>query len=264
MGGNVQHIVVHAGFHKTGTTALQRFLQMNGPHLWPHMALVLPHRINHATRMATLHSSVGDLVSKGEYKARLVAFLETLDIGQRRHLVICAENMAGLIPGRNGHPDYSCMPVLLAVARDAIQQVFGKHRPLEFHLTTRKSDDWLRSCYWQNLRSSRLTMEFETFAETFQDAADFTKIIEHARQSLGSTPLYAASYEDLKSKKFGPADRVVNAVPLPADVLRKLSLVPNRNITPDDSKIAAVLAHNRLPRTQDWAAEKEALLKQQF
>jgi hypothetical protein len=34
-----RRIVVHAGFHKTGTTSAQAFLAENGPVLWPVMAL---------------------------------------------------------------------------------------------------------------------------------------------------------------------------------------------------------------------------------
>ena len=73
-----QHIVVHAGFHKTGTTAIQSFLADNGPHLWPHMALVLPGRIGPVSKCATLHSVMQDPLTLEEYHGRLTAFLQTL------------------------------------------------------------------------------------------------------------------------------------------------------------------------------------------
>ena len=37
-------IVIHAGFHKTGTTTVQRFLKENSETLWPLTAIGLRHR----------------------------------------------------------------------------------------------------------------------------------------------------------------------------------------------------------------------------
>ena len=99
---SVQRIVVHGGFHKTGTTSIQSFLMANGKHLWPHMALVMPARINDITKIATMHSVIRDPLSLDEYQFRMTTFLRTLDIGKKRHLCISSENLAGLIPGRRG------------------------------------------------------------------------------------------------------------------------------------------------------------------
>ena len=255
-----QHIIVHAGFHKTGTTAVQDFFFKNGPLLWPHTAFVGPARINDVTRLATLHSTTGDPVSLGEFKGRLVAFLKTLDIGKKRHLVISSENLAGLIPGRSRHADYAACPALMRATQSAVRAVFGTQRQLHFYISTRAADPWLASSYWQNLRASRLQLDFDTYAKTYRTAADFGPIIAATRTALGETPLHTSSLEELRDTHLGPATPIIKLLPLPDDVITKLTPPVSRNASPNAEMIARVLAQNNLPQTDGWQAQKDALL----
>ena len=241
----MQQIVVHAGFHKTGTTTIQSFLQANGKHLWPHMALVLPARINEITKIATMHSVMRDPLSRDEFHYRLVTFLRTLDIGKKRHLCISSENLAGLIPGRSGKESYAGCDSLMATIKDALQEVFGPTLPITFYLSTREAESWLRSSYWQNLRASDLKMDFETYAATYQSAADFQPVIDDTRAALGDTPLLTTALEDTIHTEFGPATPIIDLFPLPA-VTRALLAKPMRqNLSPDAATIAEILTLNR-------------------
>lgn len=256
-----QHIVVHAGFHKTGTTTIQSFLMANGKYLWPHMALVMPARINNITKWATLHSVIGDPLSREEFHYRLVTFLRTLDIGTKRHLCISSENLAGLIPGRSGKESYTRCADLMATTKDAIQEVFGTDKSLTFYLSTRNPDTWMRSSYWQNLRASDLKMDFETYAATYPDAADFTPILDATRTALNGTPLITTTLEDTLKSPFGPATPLIDLFPLPPETRAALILPAPMNTSPDATIIADILALNRSgldPDARD--AAKKALL----
>ena len=241
----MQQIVVHAGFHKTGTTTIQSFLLENGKHLWPHMALVMPARISDVTKFATMHSVIGGQISRDEFRFRLVKFLGSLDIGKKRHLCISAEDLAGLIPGRSGKESYAGCPALMATTRDALREVFGPALPITFYLSTRDPDRWLRSCYWQNLRSSPLKMDYATFAETYSDAANFDPIIAQTREALGDTPLVTMPMEDTLNMRFGPATPIIDLFPLPPETLNALTTPISRNASPSPEIIAEVLALNR-------------------
>ena len=193
---NMQQIVVHAGFHKTWTTTIQSFLMENDKHLWPYMALVMPAHISEVIKFATTHSVIGGPISCDKLRLRMVEFLRSLDIGKKRHLCISAEDLVGLTQGCSGKETYAGSPALMATARDALYEVFGPDLPITFYLSTRNPDRWLRSSYWQNLRSLPLRMAYATFAETCPDAANFDPIIAQTREALGYTPLLPTAMED--------------------------------------------------------------------
>ena len=255
-----QHIVVHAGFHKTGTTAIQSFLSDNGPHLWPHMALVLPGRIGPVSKCATLHSVMQDPLTLEEYHGRLTAFLQTLHLGKKRHLLISCEDLAGLIPGRGGHENYATCPVLLLATKVAIKDVFGPDMALSFYMCTRDQDAWLRSSYWQNLRVSKLKMDYDPYAATYRDAANFKSILAQAQTLLGDTPIVTRALEDTGALRFGPATPLIDLFPLPPDCLDALAPPQARNVSPDSALIAQMLAVNKSALSEnDCFAHKKAL-----
>ncbi len=256
-----QRIVVHGGFHKTGTTSIQSFLTANGKHLWPHMALVMPARINDITKIATMHSVIRDPLSLDEYQFRMTTFLRTLDIGKKRHMCISSENLAGLIPGRSGKENYAGCPDLMAATKDALREVFGPDLSITFYLSTRDPQSWLRSSYWQNLRASDLKMDFDTYADIFKVAADFGPILAETQAALGDTPLLTMPMEETLTMEFGPATPLIDLFGLPAQTRNALSAPEMKNLSPDAAIIAQILALNRSGLDADTRdARKKALL----
>ena len=256
----MQHIVVHAGFHKTGTTAIQSSLAANGKHLWPHMALVLPARIGPVSKCATLHSVTQDPLSLEEYHSRLTEFLHTVHIGKKRHLLISCEDLAGLIPGRSGHDNYTTCPVLMLATKVAIQDVFGSDLPLTFYMSTRDPDTWLRSSYAQNLRVSPLKMDFDQYSTAYRDAADFAPVLTQTQLLLEDTPVMTQALEDTSDLRFGPATPIIDLFPLPAETLAALAPPQRRNTSPDAALLAQMLDLNQSGLDEDdLYARKKAL-----
>lgn len=224
------------------------------------MALVMPARINEITKIATLHSVIRDPLSLDEYRYRMTEFLRTLDIGKKRHLCISSENLAGLIPGRSGKESYAGCPDLMAATKDALREVFGPDIAITFYLSTRDPEGWLRSSYWQNLRASDLKMDFETYAETYQTAADFGPILAETQDALGSTPLLTRPLADTVNMEFGPATPIIDLFPLPAQTRKALSAPQIKNYSPDAQIIAQVLELNRSEIDPDIRDAKKAAL----
>ncbi len=162
-----RRVIVHAGFHKTGTTTVQQYLRANSKHLWKRCALVLPTKLHsNAARMAVRYSRFGTDALLQHYEADLYAALSALDVGDKRTVLISDENLSGQMPGRNGQMGYSATPALMSRTEDAICDVFGVETDVVFVFTTRAPEAWLKSTRYEppstrerqapSIRTSRL------------------------------------------------------------------------------------------------------------
>ncbi len=256
-----RQIIIHAGFHKTGTSTVQATLQANGKRIWPSHALVLPKRIEEVTRMATLHSVTGGPVSLGEFKDRMLAFLGTLQLGAKRGLILSAENLSGLIPGRRGHLDYAACPDLMAATEACLSETWGDDLNVTFVFGVRERQAWLRSAYWQNLRSSRLTQDFDGFAAPLEGVS-LEGTVAQVRAALKAAQVRMIALEDARDLAFGPATLILEMAALRAEHRAELVARPVGNRSPDQATIAACLALNRSGGSDaQVATRKEALLR---
>ena len=255
-----RQVIIHAGFHKTGTTTVQSTLMANGKRIWPTHALVLPKRINDVTRMATLHSVMQGPMTLSEFKSRLSGFLSGLQVGQKRGLILSAENLAGLIPGRRDHRGYETCPALMAATQECLHEVWGDDLELTFVFGLRARDDWLRSAYWQNLRSSRLTQAFDDFCASL-DGLGLGDVVAGVRAAVPGANVRTMRLEETRELPLGPATPILEMARLRPDLREGLVAKPAANLSPSAEVIAACLALNRAPGSDSAIAErKEALL----
>jgi len=144
-------VIVHAGFHKTGTTSVQKFLRANGKHIYPRCALVLPGRLRKgAALMAVRYSRFGTDALLDQYGSDLHEVLSKIE-RKNRAVLISDENIAGRMPGQDGQLTYSATSALMARTEDVICDIYGAETDVVFHFTTRAPQDWLRSTYKHNL-----------------------------------------------------------------------------------------------------------------
>lgn len=256
-----RQVIIHAGFHKTGTTSVQATLQANGKAIWPTHALVLPKRINDVTRMATLHSVMQGPMTLEEFKSRLTTFLAGLQVGKKRGLILSAENLAGLMPGRKDNPGYETCPVLMAATQACLHKVWGDDLEITFVFGLRDRDDWVRSTYWQNLRSSRLTKSFEEFAASLA-GLDLNAVADGVRAAVKGAEVRTMRLEETRDMPLGPATPILEMAQLRPELRNGLVGKPAANLSPGADVIAACLALNRSPGSDAEIAErKEALLR---
>jgi len=242
-GDQARRVVVHAGFHKTGTSTVQNFLRSNGKNIWPRCALVLPKQLRSgAGRMAVRYSRFGTAKLLTEFGDYVNAVLSTIDIGNRNAL-LSDEALAGRMPGRDGQLAYHATPDLMARAEAEIRNVFGSDTDVVFHFTTRSAQSWLRSTYKHNLRTLRLTMDEAEYTERFAPAADLDGVVDAVKDAVTGTVL-RARLEDLTTP-IGPAQPLVDLINLPDHRLKHLKPHKPLNLGPDDAVIAQLLALNR-------------------
>lgn len=238
-----RRVIVHAGFHKTGTSSAQNFLLANGKHIWPRCALVMPGRLRHgAARMAVRYSRFGEPAMLDQFGQDLHDVLSTIDAGNRT-ILISDENLAGRMPGRDGQTGYHATPALMARAEDVICDIFGVETDVVFHFTTRDPLSWLRSTYKHNLRTLRLTMDEDDYLHIFAPAADLEGVTLDVTDAVTGT-VYSITLEELTGPN-GAAQPLIDLMELPAYRRSRLVPHPARNIGPDDTLIADLLALNR-------------------
>lgn len=239
-----RRVIVHAGFHKTGTTTAQRYLRANGKHIWPRCSLVLPGKLRRgAATMAVRYSRFGTASLLDSFAADLREVLSAINVGEHRKVLISDENIAGRMPGRDGQRGYTATPALMARAEDVICDIFGVEADVVFHFTTRDPDDWLRSTYKHNLRTSRLTMDPLDYAEKYGASADLKAVVEAVDTATTGT-VQSSDLADLTGPE-GPAEPLIDLIGLPPHRRRKLVAHPSENRGPQDEVLDALLALNR-------------------
>lgn len=250
-----RRVIVHAGFHKTGTTSAQRYLLSNGKNIWPRCALVLPGKLRQgAARMAVRYSRFGTKGLLDAFADDLGQVLRSLDLGETRSLLISDENLAGRMPGRDGQKGYSATADLMARLEEVVKDVVAPDADIHFHFTTRAPDPWLRSTYKHNLRTSRLTLDESAYIARFSTAADLSGVAAQVAARV-SGKVHTTDLAALADHAEGPAKPLIDLMDLP-DHLRK-ALLPKapENKGPSNAVIQQLLDLNR-SRLSDEALTK--------
>lgn len=256
-------VIVHAGFHKTGTTTAQRFLMHNGKQIWPHHAIAIQHRIHHSVKMALAYSTGAGALALDEFRFRLIAFLKTLSVGNRG-LIISAENLSGMMPGKNDLVDgYSACPTLMQAVVECIETVIDPRPDLVFHFSTREKPAWLRSIWWHNLRKTRLTDDLEAFSAALGPTCDLDETVNQVRRAVSPYRVSSERLEQTTTQQFGPATPLIDLLELPDHRRAELQNIPPENVMPSLDLANEFLALNRSGMTNTaLAARKQELLEQ--
>ncbi len=256
-------VIVHAGFHKTGTTTAQRFLMHNGPHIWPHHAIAIQYRIRDPLQFALAYSTGAGQIALDEFRSRFKGFLETLELGATRGLIISAENLAGMMPGKNDLVDgYAACPVLMKTVVECVENVIDPIPDMSFHFSTRGKDKWLRSIWWHNLSKTRLTQNFNDFAATLGPSCDLEETLRQVQNAI-DYPVTSTPLEQTSTQQFGPATPLINLLNLPDESLNALQSIPAENVKPRRDLIKEFLKLNRSTLSNAaLATRKQELLEQ--
>lgn len=256
-----RRIIVHAGFHKTGTTSVQATLRQNRPKLKKQVAMRLRPQMKdliHATRG---YSTWRDPLTLMKVQRRFERLLAELPGMPKRVLVISAEELAGHLPGRGELKDYSAAPILLYSFWQSAMAAFPQTEFMVY-LSTRAPDAWLPSAYWEHVKASSMTLSYEAFLEKYAGAADLEGMVSEI-QSRMPCPVHHATLEDCSDLPLGPTDPVLDLCEIPTAVRANLLPVEPANTRFDDDVLAALLDANRTitDRTKRGEAKRAILAK---
>jgi len=256
-----QRIILHAGFHKTGTTTIQSCLHQNGPLIWPTTAIGLAWRFKPLLQAARGFSTWRDPFTLEKFAVRLAGFLTELDLPPHRQLVLSAEELAGHMPGRTQVPDYSALPILMATAVGVMQRQFPNGLDLTVFLSTRDGDAWLDSAWAEHVKSSRMTLDLPSFRKQFAAASDLGAVVDRVKQAIAPFPVTTCALEDSRHLPLGPAEPLIDLLNLPSLARQQIKPANSQNARVPAVALQQLLALNRSDLDADalWAAKKQIL-----
>lgn len=235
-------ILIHPGFHKTGTSSLQRAATALAPMLAPRLRVLLTDDIRPAVHVARRHSVRPDARRLAAFAGNFAECLSRIDPADPRPLFISAESLSGQIPGRKGITAYDTAPDLLDHAARVAHDHFGTDTQVTIWFTTREPDAWKRSAYYQNLRSTRLTEDFDTYGPKLDRAAMLDEVVEAVRARLsGRAEVTATRIETCHDLPLGPLEVVLDRLGIDKTGLPPQ---PQQNTQPQDAA-ERLLALNR-------------------
>lgn len=238
-----RRLVIHAGFHKTGTTTIQQTLKLNRPVLKPVLRSVLRPGMKDLVSAARGFSSDGDPISRAKFHNRFGSFLYEQPPMRRRVLCLSAEELSGHLPGRPKTRDYRAA-VALAQDMAAGAHLVFPYAELVFFFTTRNPDDWLASAYTEHVKSSSMTMGFDEFASRYRTAANLDGIIDQIASAVSAKVVHSRLEETLDDT-FGPATRLLDICEVPQDVRDQMTRPEPANRRPDPQVMDALLKANQ-------------------
>lgn len=249
----MKRVILHAGFHKTGTSHVQRTLRANARALAPYVALRLKRHMKPMMQATRSYSSLKDLLGLATTAREFNTVLEGAT--GTSCLVIAAEELSGHMPGRPKVADYSAAPVLAELYCTTIRARWPDAEII-IHYGTRKPEDWLRSAYWEHVKSSSMTMSLDEFVTRYQRAADLDAVAAQVAElglEVHTTPL-----ENAKGR-FGPAGPILFLCDLPDD-LGLISQKPHNTQLPKAVLLDLLTANRTYPERAALKAAKVAIL----
>ncbi|MBS0125820.1 hypothetical protein [Thetidibacter halocola] len=238
-------IVVHAGFHKTGTSSVQTMIDRNRVVLAPVLRAFLKPDFTPLTEAARGFSAAPHKVPPAAVGIAARAFFATLDPADPRPVLMSSEDLSGHMPGRRGIDRYGAAPTVMRQIADAARGHFGETAEVTFHFSTRGAEAWLRSVWWQNLRVTRLTDDLPGFTRAHAGAADLEGIVAEVATAVAPARAVSVRLEDIVPCPRGPLEPLLDLLDLPASVRDALTVVGPVNAQPDVDLGPVLLALNR-------------------
>lgn len=253
-------IIVHPGFHKTGTSSLQAYLAANRAALAVQMRIVLLDELKEPLRFATHYSIGQDPFDLAGFTAGFARVCESLAAEAAKTILISSEGLSGRTPGKSGIMDYAAAAPLAAAMETAVRAVFGAGVDLTLLYTTRAPLPWLNSAWRHNLVGYRITQDFGQFCETYAKAADFTVITDQVARAIRRAKVVVTPLEQVQPQ---PANAVLNLLNLPAGLCQSLADPGLKNAGITQGMAAQLLAINRSSVSDAKAKDLKAIALRQ-
>lgn len=214
-------VIIHAGFHKTGTTSLQRFLEINAAALAPYVHVLMKPQMEDVASAARDCSNASFFRSnyfrRAAFRHLFFDLLKRTTLENEQTLLISCEALVGRMPGRE---NVTAFDAAVGLAKDMVNVAEKHFGDLDLTLlyTTRERDSWMRSAYSHLLHQSKFTMSEPEFAEKFGRAGDLDAIVMRIGQAIGPRVPVTSQLETTAAEQFGPASVLVRLLDLPAEV----------------------------------------------
>jgi hypothetical protein len=246
-------VIVHAGYHKTGTTSLQDFLHRNRAALAPHLRYYGKVDFLAAGAHARIYAQKPFPWRLWRFRRALRRFLDGVAPGGV--VVLSRETFSGGMPGHRkigGRLISSYGDAAAPLAKVIVSELrrrFGKTVDITFFYTTRERESWIRSVHGHLLRSIALRDDFDTFRAQFPKLKSPADEAARMADLLSPIPVVTAALEAYKTHREGPAAALLDLLNIPADLRATLKPAPRSNTGQSGDMRDRFLEMNR--HTQD-------------
>jgi hypothetical protein len=260
-----RRILIHAGFHKTGTSTVQDFLKANRETLRPHFLYYGKADFRALGALARRYGQRPYPWRLARFRSGLRRFLRSLPDGH--DIVLSRETFSGTMPGHRGlfgRVIRSTLPVSERLARVLADETARRFPGAEIILfyTTRDREAWLRSVHGHLLRSIRLTDDYPAFARRLADTPGPEAEAKLLAERLAPQRVETAHLEHFANAPGAAAQAILSLMEVPHAVRDQLRTVPRGNIGQPEALRAAFLTLNRqIGNKRRLKAKKLAVLE---
>ncbi|TCL08029.1 hypothetical protein BXY66_0060 [Shimia isoporae] len=264
MASKTRPLIIHAGFHKTGTTTLQRTLRENRDALKRHCNIHFKWKIRPLVHATCGYSTWRDPLTLGKVSVRADEYWAAQPTFKSRALILSAEQLAGHLPGRPDVPDYrTAVPILseiVASARRRFEKT-DQEADIRIVMTTRQPDAWIESAYWEHVKSSGITMDVDQFRTQVGPVADQRPVLEELAESIAPAPVIPLALEHWQSLPLGLAAPLLDLAEVPPKVRDSLTPATPQNTRLPQPLLDELLDLNRkISDREARNAAKDALM----
>lgn len=237
-------VILHPGFHKTGTSTVQAALHANRAALARHLRVVLRPGMAALCEAARAWSATRDPLDMALYTYEAAQLAGTWAPDDPRPVLLASEDLAGHMPGRLGLTSYDATPALMRTLVETVQQVHPD-AAFTFYFSTRSAGPWLASCHAQHLAATRMTLDARDYASRYSASADLDAITGRVARAVAPHPVHRCALEDGRDRPLGPLDPLLDAIGLSGPARAALVPASPANTAPDEATRAALLRLNR-------------------
>lgn len=240
----MRRVIIHAGFHKTGTTSLQQTLRANRATLRPDIRLVLRPGMTALCECARAYSRSREDYDLGLVKYEAAMLVERLAEEEATTIVISCEDLSGHMPGRHSLHGYGAAPHLMRALSVAFKAA-APNDELSFFFTTRSAAPWLRSCYAQHLRAARMVWDEADYVKRLKSSAEHDKILDLIRKEVTKHSVIEAALEDYADRPLGMAEALLDHLEISKERRATFGTAAPRNTALPADMLAELLTLNR-------------------
>ena len=237
-------VILHAGFHKTGTTTVQNTLRRNRPLLKRHLRVVLRPGMVPVCEAARAWSVDRDEMTLALLRYELAQLAEGWKADDPRPILVASEDLGGHMPGRRGLQAYDAAPHLMRTIAETLTEVHPDAE-ITFFFSTRAAAPWLASCHAQHLRAVRMTLDQDAYAARYAGSADLEGIVAEIETAVTPHPVFFEPLEQSRDRPLGPLDPLLRIAKTPPDLSRRIVTLPPANASLPAAARERLLALNR-------------------
>ncbi len=250
-------LLIHAGFHKTGTTSVQRLLAKNKRALAPVTHVFLRKHLDAACDAARAYSASRNAADLLAFSSAIADFLAARDMDDSRDIIVSTEDLSGLMPGRRDLQTYDAAPILMKALTMMIDRTLGDRiDEVIFYFSLRRPEAWLRSCHTQHLRAIRMTLDAADYARDYAASADLPRMVEKIRIAVAPHRVESAWLEDCTEAPLGPLTPIADILGWPEATRDAVTMLPPANVSLPPELRAEFLEINRA--TEDFDELRKA------